>query len=72
MAVPLAVSRHSSVRQSLQSSENDEPHAAVIIEELLRRYEAEAITGNFYARKKLREELMKLGAVEELFSNEPV
>ena len=69
MAVPLAVSRHSTIRQNSFNMENDEPHLAVTIEELLRRYEAEAITGNFYARHKLREELLNLGAVEELFSN---
>ena len=55
MSIPLAVSRHSSIRQSAFSNEDDEPHIAVIIEELLRKYEAEAITGNFYTRKKLKD-----------------
>ena len=66
MSVPLTLSRH-----SFQAPEeiHEESKRSVVIDELLRKYEAESIAGNFFKRKQIKQELIGLGVDEEVIEN---
>lgn len=62
MSVPLLLSRHPFRRQGKEiGMTQEEVDESAVIDAVHKQYSAELFSGNFYKRKQLKDELLRLG-----------